>query len=157
MDENKNSDFEILKSLSTNPEKGLNQDEINKRIAKYGENKIEEKKVNPFIKLLGNFWGPIPWMIETASILFNNNQALGRFWNYHVLMLFVNVGGRFWEEYKAGNAIEALQKTLSPTALVLRDGNWQSVKAKELVPGDIVRLQMGKIVPADLKLLQGKK
>ena len=162
MGENQKNEFknqtpeQTIKTLNSNPEKGLDQEEVNKRLTEYGENKIEEKKTNPILRLLLNFWGPIPWMIEIAAFF----SVIIKHWDDFgiiMLMLFVNAGVRFWEEYKAGNAIEALKKRLAPTALVLRDGKWNTIDAKELVPGDIIQLQMGKIVPADLKLLDGKQ
>ncbi len=132
--------------------KGVSQAEVNNRISKYGFNEIIEKKANPYLKFLSYFWGPIPWMIEVAVIL----SALVRHWTDFgiiLVLLVMNSVVGFWEEYQAGNAIEALKKKLAIQARVKRDGNWILIPARELVPGDIIRLRIGDIVPADTRLL----
>ncbi len=133
---------------------GLSTEEARKRLERYGANALREERVNPLLKFLGYFWGPIPWMIETAAVL----SALIRHWAdlsiIVVLLVFNGVVG-FWEEFQAGNAIEQLRKTLALKARVLRDGAWQELDARALVPGDIVRLHLGMIVPADVKLIEG--
>jgi H+-transporting ATPase len=136
-------------NVSTN---GLSSDEAKKRLDQYGNNEIAEEKTNPYIKFLSNFWGPIPWMIEVAIIL----SALVQHWTdlgIILVLLIMNAVVGFWEEYQAGNAIEALKKKLAIQARVIRDGNWILIPARELVPGDIVRLRIGDIVPADTRLL----
>jgi H+-transporting ATPase len=149
----KTSVDELFSKLSSS-EKGLSSSEAEKRLQQYGPNDIPEKKVNPIIKFLGYFWGPIPFMIEAAvvmSAILRDTASFGII----LLLLFMNAIVGFWEERQAGNAIEALQKKLSPTARVLRDGEWVQKTSKELVPGDIVRVRLGDIVPADLKLVEG--
>jgi H+-transporting ATPase len=135
--------------------KGITTESAKARLAQFGPNALEEKKVNPFLKFLGYFWGPIPWMIEVAAIL----SALVRHWDdliiITVLLSFNAVVG-FWQEYKAANALEALKSQLAIKARVLRDGQWGEVDAAELVPGDIVRLRLGDIIPADAKLVEGE-
>jgi H+-transporting ATPase len=134
--------------------KGLDHQEVQKRLAQYGPNEITEKKPSLLLKLLSYFWGPIPWMIEAAAVL----SALVRHWPDFVIILVLlvaNAGVGFWEEYQAGNAIEALKKKLALQARVLRDGRWATVAARELVPGDTIRLRLGDIVPADARLLEG--
>ena len=89
---------------------GLSQAEVQRRLLQYGFNEIEEKKINPFLKFLSYFWGPIPWMIEAAVIL----SALVRHWpDFFIILvlLFANAMVGFWEEYQAGNAIDALKAT----------------------------------------------
>ena len=143
----------LLKSLETSPN-GLSSKEVQARLAKYGPNSIEEKKVNPILKFLSYFWGPIPWMIEVAAIL----SAIVRHWTDFAIicaLLVFNAVVGFWQEYKADNAIEALKKKLALKARALRDGKWQEVDAATLVPGDIIRLRLGDIVPADVILLDG--
>jgi H+-transporting ATPase len=133
---------------------GLSQAEAQRRLAQYGYNEISEKKTNPFLKFLTYFWGPIPWMIEAAVVL----SALVRHWpDFYIILvlLLANAAVGFWEEYQAGNAIAALKKKLAVQARVRRDGKWTSVRARELVPGDVVRLRLGDIVPADARLLEG--
>lgn len=144
---------ELFKKLSTDKE-GLSSSEANERLKKYGYNEISEKKVNPIIKFLGYFWGPIPWMIEVAAVLSVMIKHWEDFWIILALLL-LNAVVAFWQEFKADNAIEALKQKLALKARVLRDGKWAELSAKELVPGDIIRIRLGDIVPADVKLLDG--
>jgi H+-transporting ATPase len=101
------------------------------------------------------FWGPIPWLIEAAAIVSAIIQHWVDFWII-LGLLFTNGIVGFWEEHKAENVIEYLKKKLSVNARVLRDGKWTVIPARELVPGDIVRLRLGDIVPADVKLIEGE-
>ena len=133
---------------------GLSQAEAEKRLAQYGPNELIEKKTNPFLKFLTYFWGPIPWMIEAAVILSAIDRHWPDFWIILVLLLSNAVVG-FWEENQAGNAIAALKAKLANKARVKRDGKWATPPARELVPGDIIRLRLGDIVPADARLLEG--
>ena len=144
---------EVEKRLGASPD-GLTQAEAAKRLAQYGPNEIEEKKTNALLKFLSYFWGPIPWMIETAVVL----SGVVRHWPdfFIILLLLVaNATIGFWEERQAGNAIEALKAKLAIKARVKRDGKWVTPPAKELVPGDVIRLRLGDIVPADARLLDG--
>ena len=144
---------ELEKKLEASPD-GLSQTEARKRLTQYGPNEIEEKKTNPFMKFLTYFWGPIPWMIEAAVIL----SAVARHWPDFViilLLLLANAVVGFWEEHQAGNAIAALKAKLAIMARVKRDGKWTTQKALELVPGDVIRVRLGDIVPADARLLEG--
>ena len=139
--------------LQSSPE-GLTETEAEKRLAQYGPNEIEEKKTNPFLKFLTYFWGPIPWMIEAAVVL----SAAARHWpdfGIILVLLVANAVVGFWEEHQAGNAIAALKAKLAITARVKRDGKWLTPPARELVPGDAIRLRLGDIVPADARLLDG--
>jgi H+-transporting ATPase len=144
---------EVEQKLGSSPE-GLSQAEAQKRLAQYGPNEIEEKKTNPFLKFLTYFWGPIPWMIEAAVIL----SAVARHWpdfGIILVLLLANAVVGFWEEHQAGNAIAALKAKLAIKARVKRDGKWISPEARELVPGDVIRVRLGDIVPADARLLDG--
>jgi H+-transporting ATPase len=144
---------ELEKILGSSPD-GLSQAEAQKRLTQYGPNEIEEKKANPFLKFLTYFWGPIPWMIEVAVIL----SAVARHWPdfFIILLLLVaNAVVGFWEEHQAGNAIAALKAKLAIKARVKRDGKWTTPEARELVPGDVIRVRLGDIVPADARLLEG--
>ncbi len=144
---------EVEKRLGSSAD-GLRQAEAQKRLAQYGPNEIEEKTVNPLLKFLTYFWGPIPWMIEAAVIL----SAVARHWADFViifLLLLANAVVGFWEERQAGNAIAALKAKLAIEARVLRDGKWTAAPARELVPGDVIRVRLGDIVPADARLLDG--
>ena len=144
---------ELEKQLESSPD-GLSQAEAQKRLTQYGPNEIEEKKTNPFLKFLTYFWGPIPWMIEGAVIL----SGVVRHWAdfFIILLLLVsNAVVGFWEEHQAGNAIAALKAKLAIKAKVKRDGKWITPAARELVPGDVIRVGLGDIVPADARLLAG--
>ncbi len=144
---------EVEKKLGSSPD-GLTQAEAQKRLTQYGPNEIEEKKTNLFLKFLSYFWGPIPWMIEAAVIL----SAVARHWpDFFIilLLLLANSAVGFWEEREAGNAIAALKAKLAINARVKRDGKWITPAARELVPGDVIRLRLGDIVPADARLLDG--
>ncbi len=144
---------DLRQQLKTSSE-GLSQNEASERLKQYGLNAIEEKKLNPFLKFLSYFWGPIPWMIEAAVIL----SALVQHWPDFFIILVLLVSNAlvgFWEEYQAGNAIAALKASLAVRAKVKRDGRWMSIAATELVPGDIIHLRLGDIVPADARLLDG--
>ncbi len=144
---------EVEKKLESSPD-GLTQAEAEKRLTQYGPNEIEEKKTNMFLKFLTYFWGPIPWMIEGAVILSGVVQHWPDFFII-LLLLFANAAVGFWEEREAGNAIAALKAKLAIKARVKRDGKWITPAARELVPGDVIRLRLGDIVPADARLLDG--
>ena len=144
---------EVEKKLGSSPD-GLTQAEAQKRLTQYGPNEIAEKKTNPLLKFLSYFWGPIPWMIEVAVVL----SGIVRHWPdfFIILLLLVaNATIGFWEERQAGNAIDALKARLAIKARVKRDGKWITPAARELVPGDVIRLRLGDIVPADARLLDG--
>ena len=144
---------EVEKKLTSSPN-GLSQAEAQKRLIQYGPNEIAEKKTNEILKFLSYFWGPIPWMIEAVVIL----SAVARHWpdfGIILVLLLANAVVGFWEEHQAGNAIAALKATLAIKARVKRDGKWITPAARELVPGDVIRVRMGDIVPADARLLAG--
>lgn len=144
---------ELMKQIGTS-DSGLTGDEVQNRLEKYGYNEIEEKKQSTVLKFFSYFWGPIPVMIIVAAIL----SAVLRHWPdvaVIVVLLLVNAVVGFREEYQADNAIAALKKKLALKARVKRDGEWTGIPARELVPGDVVRLRIGEIIPADAKLLEG--
>jgi len=144
---------EVEKKLGSSPD-GLSQAEATKRLTQYGPNELEEKKTNLILKFLSYFWGPIPWMIEIAVIL----SAAARHWpDFFIILVLLlsNAVVGFWEEKQAGDAIAALKAKLAIKARVKRDGKWVNPAARELVPGDVIRLRLGDIVPADARLLDG--
>ena len=144
---------EMQKQLSSSPD-GLSKAEAQKRLEKYGYNELPEKKGSPVLKFLSYFWGPIPGMIMVAAIL----SGILRHWpdlGVILVLLVMNAVVGFREEYQAGNVIAALKQKLAVQAKVKRDGAWASVPARELVPGDVIRLRIGDIVPADARLLEG--
>jgi H+-transporting ATPase len=153
-DVKKASVSDLFHKLSSNVN-GLSDVEAKKRIQQYGYNEIPEKKVNSILKFLKYFWGPIPWMIEVAVILSAYIRDWEDVWIITALLLLNAVVG-FWQENKADNAIELLKQKLALNARVRRDNNWVVVPARELVPGDVIRIRLGDIVPADAKLLKGE-
>lgn len=144
---------DVLSKLKASPT-GLSSEEAETRLKQYGANEITEKKVSPVLKFLGYFWGPIPFMIEAAAILSLINHKLPDFFIILALLIVNSVVG-FWQEKKASDAIDSLKQKLAIVSRALRDGNWKEVPAKALVPGDIIRIRMGDIIPADVKLLEG--
>ena len=144
---------EVEKKLGTSPD-GLTQAEATKRLDQYGPNELEAKKSNLILKFLSYFWGPIPWMIEIAVIL----SAAARHWpDFFIILVLLlsNAVVGFWEEKQAGDAIAALKAKLAIKARVKRDGKWINPAARDLVPGDVIRLRLGDVVPADARLLDG--
>lgn len=144
---------ETLDDLSVDSEQGLSDKEVKKRQEKYGKNTIGDERQKPLLDFLSHFWGPIPWMIEVAVVL---SAIAGRWEDFAVIfiMLLINGGVGYWHEHKASNAIEALKKKLAPRARVKRNGENKTIKSGELVPGDIIIVRMGDIIPSDAKLLK---
>ena len=147
-------DLAAMKTRLQAAANGLGAAEVKQRLAQYGYNELPEKKRNPFLEFISHFWGPIPWMIEAAAILSAVVHHLADFIIISVLLLANAVVG-FWEEFQAGNAIAALKANLALKARVKRDGVWAEMPARELVPGDVIRLRLGDIVPADANLFEG--
>jgi len=143
---------DLRKKLGSTAE-GLSSEEVEKRLTQYGLNELAEKKSNPLLKFLSYFWGPIPWMIEIAVIL---SAIVGHWPDFFIisLLLFSNAAVGFLEEYQASNAIEALRGKLAIKARVKREGKWTTEIAAKLVPGDLIRIRAGDIVPADARLLE---
>ena len=111
-------------------ESGLSTSDAEQRLSQFGHNEISEKKMSPFMKFLSYFWEPIPWMIEVAAVL----SLLLRHWvdfTIIVVLLIFNAVVGFWQEYQAGNAVEALKKKLALKSRVLRDGTWQEIDAQQ--------------------------
>ena len=146
--------LEIVRSRLDIAGEGLSSAEAQARLKQHGFNELPEKRVNPVVQFLSFFWGPIPWMIEVAAIL----SAVVQHWEDFFLilaLLLMNVSVGFWEEFQAGNAVAALKATLALQARVKRDGTWTTIPARELVPGDLIHVRIGDIVPADTRLLEG--
>ncbi len=144
----------LFQALSTGSD-GLTSSEAQQRLEEYGPNALPEKKVSPLLQFLSYFWGPIPWMIEIAAVLSALVRHVTDFVIIVILLLFNAVVG-FWQQHKAEDAVAALKQELALQAQVKRDGTWSQVRAEVLVPGDIVRLRLGDIIPADVKLLDGQ-
>jgi H+-transporting ATPase len=144
-----------LKELQTEGGRGLTSAEAGIRLKRHGFNEIPEKAESLSRRIMRRFWGPIPWMIEAAAIL---SALVGKWDDFTIIMflLVTNVFIDFWQESKALSALQVLKEKLAKTALVLRDGNFQTVNARELVPGDIIKVKIGDLIPADIKLIGGE-
>ncbi len=146
---------DVLKELNTNLKTGLSDTEVQVRIKKYGLNEIPEKEETFLHRVLRRFWGPIPWMIEIAAIL---SAVVQKWEDFGIIstLLFVNAFIDLWQESKALSALSVLKQKLAKKATVLRNSVFTSVDAKELVPGDIIKIKIGEILPADVKLIEGE-
>jgi len=145
---------EALLNYLQSSQNGLTQSEAEARLAFYGSNTIQEKHQSAIMKFLSYFWGPIAWMIEIAAIL----SALVHHTEDLVIilvLLFFNAIVGFWQEFQAGNAIDQLKKNLALKARVFRENKWLSIDATQLVPGDLVKIRLGDVTPADIVLLEG--
>ncbi|CAM8961534.1 unnamed protein product [Rhodiola kirilowii] len=140
---------------------GLSSEEGDERLQIFGSNKLEEKKENKILKFLGFMWNPLSWVMEAAAIMaivLANGGGRPPDWQDFVgitVLLVVNSTISFIEENNAGNAAAALMAGLAPKTKVLRDGSWSERDASILVPGDIISIKLGDIVPADARLLEG--
>ncbi len=144
-----------LHDLQADADRGLSSREAENRLAEYGFNEISEKEEPLWHRVFRRFWGPIPWMIEVAAIL----SAVVQKWEDFIIitiMLLVNGLLDFFQEHRALNALKALKGKLAQEVTVLRDGTYLIIAARELVPGDIVKLRIGDVVPADIQLLAGE-
>ncbi|WP_250401635.1 plasma-membrane proton-efflux P-type ATPase [Streptomyces cellostaticus] len=134
---------------------GLDSAQAAARRERYGPNVLEEEERSVLLEFLSHFWGPIPWMIEAALAL---TAATGRWADFAIILALLLLNGLvgFWEEHQAQNAIAALKERLAKVAQVKRDGKWTTVPASELVPGDLVRIGRGEVVPADGTVVEGE-
>ncbi|MCV7395734.1 plasma-membrane proton-efflux P-type ATPase [Mycobacterium paraseoulense] len=142
---------QLLTELDTTAQ-GLTSAEARSRLQRHGLNEIAERRRNPLLTFLGYFWAPIPWMIEAALVL----SIAARHWTDSVIigvLLLMNGLVAFTEERQAASAIAALKQRLVSSTRVLRDGTWATVATRDLVPGDVVRIRLGDVVPADLRVL----
>jgi H+-transporting ATPase len=145
---------EAARRLKSPLDRGLSTAEAERRLEQFGRNALEERQVTLLQRLLPFFWGPIPWMIEVAAIL----SALVRHWADLAIiltLLLFNAAIGFWQEHKAASALDALKRQLALKARVRRDGRWQPTAAETLVPGDVIRVRLGDVIPADAKLTDG--
>ncbi len=144
--------LEVVEQVLRAGEGGLSSAEARARLDGYGANEVLERRENPLLALAAYFWAPIPWMIEAALVL----SVLARHWADAVVigvLLAMNGVVAFAEEHQAATAVAALKERLAATATALRDGRWTDVPTRELVPGDVLRLRLGDVVPADGRLL----
>ena len=133
---------------------GLSSKEAELRLKKYGLNTVEKEEESKLKMLVTPFWGPIPWLIEVAAIL----SAIIQHWEDFAIILFMlvlNASIEFIQKRKAANALDALKQSMALKARVKRDDQWLTISADKLVPGDLINLSNGDIVPADCQLLSG--
>lgn len=139
---------------------GLTSTEAQARIEKFGRNRIEQKEQNPILQFLGFMWNPLSWVMEAAAIVaiaVSNGGGRPPDWPDFVgivILLLANSVIGFLEERQAGNAVKALMESLAPECKVKRDGEWNNMEAAELVPGDIISIKLGDVVPADGRLVR---
>ncbi|TAK32825.1 MAG: plasma-membrane proton-efflux P-type ATPase [Myxococcaceae bacterium] len=145
---------EALAALRVRPDRGLTRAEVEARRKEHGFNEVTEERGHPLRMFLGKFWGLSAWMLELIMVL---SAALGNYSDLAVVgaLLVVNAVLGFLQEHRAAGVVEMLRRRLQVNARVLREARWELVPARELVPGDIVRVRPGDIVPADIKLLTG--
>ena len=145
---------ECYQKLGSSPS-GLNSSDVDQRIRQYGKNEVVEKKENTVLKFLKKFWAPVPWMLEiTAIITFFIGKDLD---TYIILSLLIfNSFISFFQESRASDAVEMLRSRITVKTRVLRNGSWEQIISTELVPGDVVHVRMGDVVPADVKIERGK-
>src|SRR3989338_7930016 len=146
---------EALKALESDAESGLSAAGVQEKLKQHGYNEISEKKPNPLLRFIGKFWGLTAWMLEAIIIL---SWILQKYNDMYIVgaLLLLNSALGFVQEQRAINAVETLKRKLHVNSKVLRAGNWQIVPARELVPGDIVRVRTGDFVPADLKIIKSE-
>lgn len=145
---------EVLKELETT-RNGLSSQEAEHRSSVYGLNTLAEEKKSELMRFFRFFWGPIPWMIEAAAIL---SIVIGHILDFLMVISLLVINGiiGFWEEHKASDALNSLKKQLALKGRVKRNGDWGDIDATHLVPGDIISMRIGDVIPADVKLIQGK-
>ncbi|KAF8687173.1 hypothetical protein HU200_006409 [Digitaria exilis] len=151
---------EVFAVLKSSPH-GLTSNDGANRLQIFGPNKLEEKKESKLLKFLGFMWNPLSWVMEAAAIMaivLANGGGRPPDWQDFVgivTLLFINSTISFIEENNAGNAAAALMASLAPQTKLLRDGKWSEQDAAILVPGDIISIKLGDIIPADARLLEG--
>ncbi len=145
---------DIAVLLTTDLSRGLKTAEIEHRRQRFGSNEVPEKKAHPLRSFLKKFWGLTAWMLELIIVL---SWILHKVADVYIVggLLIMNSIISFLEEQKASRAVEELKTKLQIQARTLRDGAWALVPARELVPGDILRIRSGDFIPADLKILDG--
>lgn len=144
----------IEESIQTDPGKGLTSEEVKIRLERYGYNEVPEKR-NSFLKRLGKrFWGVVPWMLEITAAI---TLVLGKYGEFVIVLslLVFNTGMSLLQERRSRIAMRALKQGLTIHARVIRDAKWSLIPAKMLVPGDIIRIRTGDLLPADVRLREG--
>ncbi|CAF4652518.1 unnamed protein product [Rotaria socialis] len=139
--------------------KGLTEQEVNERFQKFGHNRLEHKETSAIMQFLLFMWNPLSWVMEAAAIVAivaSNGGGQPPDWEDFVgiiLLLLANSIIGFVEQRNAGNAVKALMASLAPEAKVKRNGEWKVIDAADLVPGDIISVKLGDVIPADARLV----
>ena len=136
---------ELLEFLDSDLKSGLTASDAKARTEQFGFNEITERAKHPLLKFMKKFWGPSAWMIEGIAAL---SLILGKHADAYIAsgLLLVNAVISLLQETRAQQVVKMLQSKLQIEARVLRDGEWHNIPARELVPGDIVKLRMGDLV-----------
>jgi H+-transporting ATPase len=136
------------------PSTGLTSAEARSRLEKFGPNSVPDTALHPLRRALTKFWAPVPWMLEAAIVL---EVALGKYVEAAIIamLLSFNAALGFFQEGRAQATLAALKSRLALSAPALRDNVWATVSAAGLAPGDIVKLSLGAVVPADVRLTDG--
>jgi H+-transporting ATPase len=134
---------------------GLTSDEAHRRLEKFGANAMPDIALHPFRMALEKFWAPVPWMLEAAIVL---EMALGKYVEAAIIagLLVFNAALGLFQEGRAQATLAALKSRLALNASVRRDGAWKTIPAVEVVPGDVVKLSLGAVVAADVRLTGGE-
>ncbi|CAF4146050.1 unnamed protein product [Adineta steineri] len=153
-------DLDTVYKLLESSAKGLTDEQVKERTEKFGENKIEQKERHPVLQFLLFMWNPLSWVMEAAAIVaiaLSNGGGEPPDWPDFVgilLLLFINATIGYIEKYRAGNAVKALMASLAPECRVKRNNaSWTTIEASQLVPGDIVAIKLGNIIPADARII----
>jgi H+-transporting ATPase len=150
----KNSDLKTSESDTAQNLKGLTKEEAEELLKQYGLNAIKEQKKGAFLIFISKFWGPVSWMLEFTFII---ELILGKYAEAYIIigLILFNAIIAFTQENKANEALELLKQQLKIITRVLRDGKWIKLSAEQLVPGDIIHIRMGDLVPADTEIISG--
>ncbi|RZD16286.1 MAG: plasma-membrane proton-efflux P-type ATPase [Candidatus Acididesulfobacter guangdongensis] len=150
----KNPGSESLKSDAVQNIKGLTSEEAEKLLKQYGLNAIKEQKKGALLIFISKFWGPVSWMLEFTFII---ELILGKYAEAYIIigLILFNAIIAFTQENKANEALELLKQQLKIITRVLRDDKWIKLPAEQLVPGDVIHIRMGDLVPADTEIISG--
>jgi H+-transporting ATPase len=141
--------------IPVGPQSGLTDDEARRRLGKFGPNGMPDTGAHPLRGAFEKFWAPVPWMLEGAIVL---EMALGKYFEASIIagLLVFNAALGLLQESRAQATLAALKSRLALNASVRRDGAWKIIPAAELVPGDMVKLSLGGVVAADVRLDGGE-
>jgi H+-transporting ATPase len=149
------NDTDKAVTFATDVENGLTSEEVRERRRTFGYNEVPEKRENPLIRFVKKFWGLTPWMLELTIAL---TWIIGKYLEAYIViaLLFFNGVLSFIQEAHANAALAFLKQRLAVNARVKRDGKWDTLPARELVPGDVIRLRAGDVIPADVSIAEGE-